>query len=440
MRQYTYDAEGNITGIGGSTTATYAYNEGQRTGKTTSAGWTDYIYLNGQPVAEQYSDGTETDYIYANGQKIAKATNTAYFPASTDFYVADQVGSTQVELSGTGTILWQGAFTPFGQEILNGGTSNAFLPQNDGASTHYKFTGKERDTESGLDYFGARYMSSNMGRFMSPDPSGLFYANPANPQSLNLYSYVFNNPLKFIDPTGMECVWDDGSFDSNKDKSTGSAGDCSAQGGNWVDHNAFSTLNAGDWSSQANEQIANIADALNGSSTTLNVNGNGSGSVNQIGMNISGNVPYLVKSGYSWQLPLNEQYIRAIAAAAPTICGGGVFGYLTRESGVGPVDVSGGAYGEYDSRSGGSTGTIGEVGGQTGTMLGGVGTIASSQGITGLAYGGAGVHTPIVSASAGGVGFTNGVGVYAEVGIFRRVAGGGGYVNITTNAACLAKQ
>lgn len=53
-----------------------------------------------------------------------------------------------------------------------------------------KYTGKERDTESGLDYFGARYMSSSMGRFMSPDPSGLYFADPSNPQSLNLYSYV----------------------------------------------------------------------------------------------------------------------------------------------------------------------------------------------------------------------------------------------------------
>ncbi len=46
----------------------------------------------------------------------------------------------------------------------------------------YKFTGKERDAESGLDYFGARYYASSMGRFMSPDPSGLLAAKPANPR------------------------------------------------------------------------------------------------------------------------------------------------------------------------------------------------------------------------------------------------------------------
>jgi len=72
------------------------------------------------------------------------------------------------------------------------------------------FTGKERDTESGNDYFGARYYASSMGRFMSPDPSQLYYADPANPQSLNLYSYGQNNPLINIDPNGMDCVMDNG--------------------------------------------------------------------------------------------------------------------------------------------------------------------------------------------------------------------------------------
>src|SRR5580698_11303674 len=69
------------------------------------------------------------------------------------------------------------------------------------------FTGKERDTESGNDYFGARYYASSMGRFSSPDPSGLMYADQTNPQSLNLYSYALNNPLKYTDPTGLYCTY-----------------------------------------------------------------------------------------------------------------------------------------------------------------------------------------------------------------------------------------
>jgi RHS repeat-associated protein len=70
----------------------------------------------------------------------------------------------------------------------------------------YKFTGKERDSESGLDNFGARYASSSMGRFMSPDwsesPEAVPYGILSNPQTLNLYAYVKNNPGKDTDPTG----------------------------------------------------------------------------------------------------------------------------------------------------------------------------------------------------------------------------------------------
>jgi RHS repeat-associated protein len=73
----------------------------------------------------------------------------------------------------------------------------------------YKFTGKERDTESGNDYFGARYYASSMGRFMSPDwssdPDPIPFADLTNPQSLNLYGYVQNNPLSNIDPDGHTC-------------------------------------------------------------------------------------------------------------------------------------------------------------------------------------------------------------------------------------------
>jgi RHS repeat-associated protein len=65
-----------------------------------------------------------------------------------------------------------------------------------------KFTGKERDSESGLDYFLARDYSGPQGRFTSVDPLASS-AHPAEPQSWNRYTYAANNPLKFTDPTGM---------------------------------------------------------------------------------------------------------------------------------------------------------------------------------------------------------------------------------------------
>jgi RHS repeat-associated protein len=75
-----------------------------------------------------------------------------------------------------------------------------------GVSSASHFTGKERDTESGNDYFEARYYSSAMGRFMSPDWSAkeepVPYATMDDPQSLNLYAYVRNNPLTRVDADG----------------------------------------------------------------------------------------------------------------------------------------------------------------------------------------------------------------------------------------------
>jgi RHS repeat-associated protein len=76
------------------------------------------------------------------------------------------------------------------------------------APLNYKFTGKERDSESGLDMFGARYYGSSLGRFMTPDwaakPVSVPYAHFGNPQSLNLYSYVENNPTTVGDPDGHD--------------------------------------------------------------------------------------------------------------------------------------------------------------------------------------------------------------------------------------------
>lgn len=77
-------------------------------------------------------------------------------------------------------------------------------------------TGKERDSESGLDYFGARYFGSSMGRFMSPDPL-LSSGRPWNPQTWNRYAYALNNPLRYTDPTGLY-EWDESLGGSATDK------------------------------------------------------------------------------------------------------------------------------------------------------------------------------------------------------------------------------
>jgi RHS repeat-associated protein len=113
-------------------------------------------------------------------------------------------------------------------------------------------TGKERDTESGNDYFLARYYGSNMGRFMSPDPSGLSAVNPSNPQTWNLYVYALNNPLAFTDPTGLDCVYftDDAKGVESVDHDSNDK-ECGKNGGAWVtgytDSSYIAQASNGNW-------------------------------------------------------------------------------------------------------------------------------------------------------------------------------------------------
>jgi RHS repeat-associated protein len=90
-------------------------------------------------------------------------------------------------------------YLPFGQEIPSTWNRAGYSAD---LTERIKFTSKKRDAETGLDYFGARYMSSAQGRFTSPDPL-LNSAKPWEPQSWNRYSYVDNNPLRFTDPYGL---------------------------------------------------------------------------------------------------------------------------------------------------------------------------------------------------------------------------------------------
>src|SRR5437763_3117927 len=117
--------------------------------------------------------------------------------ANTYYYHGDQIGSARLLTSGGGWPVWQGTFLPFGEE---------YNPQI--SSNNYKFTGKERDTESGLDYFGARYYGSALGRFITPDwlstPVPVPYADLHDPQSFNQYGYVRNMPTVKVDVDGHQ--------------------------------------------------------------------------------------------------------------------------------------------------------------------------------------------------------------------------------------------
>jgi trimeric autotransporter adhesin len=287
VNQYLYDGEGRIcavayTPITGDTVLTgYVYNaSGERVSKgaiTTLScdpaisGFTatnDYVLgPSGEQVTEMAMNANNTmawqhTNVYAAGNLFATYDNNGLH-----FYFNDVVGTRRIQTDYAGVMEQSCSGLPFGDSLTC--SASVQFP------TEHHFTGKERDSESGLDYFGARYYTSNLGRFMSPDPSGLAYADPTNPQSLNLYAYVANNPLTNTDPSGMECVWGDGSFDSEDDPATGSSEGCTGQGGTYVPPNLFqnATLsngqwrsNWGDWSSQANSNLAQ--NWLNPSSTT----------------------------------------------------------------------------------------------------------------------------------------------------------------------------
>ena len=116
--------------------------------------------------------------------------------------VTDHLGTPRIiaDLSGSLTGIKRHDYLPFGEELgasIGGRTSGQGYSGTD--NVRQKFTSKERDNETGLDYFGARYYSGAQGRFTSPDPVG---PDPLNPQTLNRYRYAMNNPLRYIDPTG----------------------------------------------------------------------------------------------------------------------------------------------------------------------------------------------------------------------------------------------
>ncbi len=193
VNSYTFNAEGELTSAAG---VTYTYDgDGDRVQKASSgAPFKLYWYGVGtDPLSESDASGNiSEEYIFMGGARIAMLTLSS---GAVNYYIQDHLGSSRVVTNSSGTVLDDSDFYPFGGE-------RAYLSS---SGNNYKFTSKERDTESGLDDFAARFYTSNYGRFISADDSK--YMKAADPQTFNLYSYVSNNPINAVDPTGHSEKW-----------------------------------------------------------------------------------------------------------------------------------------------------------------------------------------------------------------------------------------
>jgi RHS repeat-associated protein len=206
-----YDAENRQTSAGG---YSYSYDgAGHRVAKIGGGATTIYVYDAAGQLAEEYAPGSawKKDYVRLGSQLIAEEYNgtvSASMPCTTCYFTYDHLGTVRLITDQNANVISRHDYLPFGEEIPanTAGRGSQWGPGND--TVTQKFTGKERDQESGLDYFGARYYGSALGRWTSPDWSAktepVPYAKLDNPQTLNLYAYVGNNPLGRPDLDGHD--------------------------------------------------------------------------------------------------------------------------------------------------------------------------------------------------------------------------------------------
>jgi RHS repeat-associated protein len=209
---YIYDAENRITcvlGTDGTCTSAsamlYFYDaQGQRVGKQQADTLEDYVY---DPKGHLTSvhDGSanllRSELYSPDGRHVATLNGNSWSTSGLFWNHADWLGTERVRtnfINGTASVVETCTDTPFGMNLN-------CTPPPDQSPMH--FTGKQRDYETGLDYFGARYLGSgnNLGRFMTPD-AFFMDSHVADPQSWNEYAYVRNNPLRNVDPTGNEAT------------------------------------------------------------------------------------------------------------------------------------------------------------------------------------------------------------------------------------------
>lgn len=211
---FTYDDENRITEAAYDS-ASYVYDAfGHRVRSTVNSQTNDFLYdLNGKTIDELANGSlTRSEAYTPGGMHIA-----TYAGGITFFDSSDWLSTFRVRTNSSGANVESCTSMPFGEDL----TCSVSLTSE---VSPLHFTGQEHDWESGNDHFAFRYYNEVMGRWLTPDPAGLASADPTNPQSWNRYAYVVNNPLSFVDSTGL---WYDQFASSGCDAE---AYDCSGDG------------------------------------------------------------------------------------------------------------------------------------------------------------------------------------------------------------------
>ncbi len=194
----SYDAAGNALSVNGFTLGYDAENRQVSATEQPSLGGGQELYLydgNGQRV-EKVSVGGNTIYVYDAFGQLAAEYNTfaSSFACTTCYDTADQLGSVRMVTDQSGNAVTRHDCLPFGEEIAGSSPS---------MDVEQRFTGQIRDTETGMDFFNARYYTAPLGRFNSVDPENAG-ADLGGPQTWNGYAYVIGNPLALTDPSGLD--------------------------------------------------------------------------------------------------------------------------------------------------------------------------------------------------------------------------------------------
>lgn len=196
----TYDVENRLTTVskmsGGCAgtileTTSFVYDGDGNLVKKTDPNGSKTLYVGGVYEVDKSSGGAVTatrNYYPAAG--AMRVNNTIYYIRK------DHLGSASAVTDASGTILGEQLYYPFGQTRYATGSMY----------TDRLYTGQREISSLGIYYYNARFYSPYINHFISADT---IVPNPVNPQSLNRYSYVNNNPLRYTDPTGHYCVEED---------------------------------------------------------------------------------------------------------------------------------------------------------------------------------------------------------------------------------------